>query len=116
MQYIYLRIHRMYVHVCACTTVHHVHLHTHNIHTCTDRCTRTFYTQSPIAINIKAPTKLILIKIKKSFFCDCYQKVLKGQYNKATTHHTLKTPIFILSSQNSPPFSVFCQKNPYTSD
>ncbi len=37
-QYIYLRIHRMYVctYVCACTTVQHVHVHTHNIHTCTE--------------------------------------------------------------------------------
>ena len=104
---------RMYVHVCArtctylyvhtCTHYVHVHVHVH--------CTRTFFTFIPILNKHKNYHQNL--KLRKVLFIKKFQK---GEHKKATTHHTVKTHVSILSIQTCPPLSVLCQKYPYTSD
>ena len=96
--YMYILV-RTYIHTCT----HYVHVHVH--------CTRTFFTFIPILNKHKNYHQNL--KLRKVLFIKKFQK---GEHKKATTHHTVKTHVSILSIQTCPPLSVLCQKNPYTSD
>ena len=106
----YIHVHvRTYMHTlctCTCTYMYICTLYIKIVH-----CTRTFFTFIPILNKHKNYHQNL--KLRKVLFI---KKFHKGEHKKATTHHTVKTHVSILSIQTCPPLSVLCQKNPYTSD